>query len=246
VQEKDTVFGPFPTTRLSLIDHVDRPDSPEHRAAWEAFFDAYWPPLYAYLRRSRSTREEALDLLQDFFLAGVEGKIVGRYDPAKGKFRTYLLVCLTNLRRNALRKERVRPDRQAVRIGSTAAADAFLEGHPAADPEWVFEEEWRSRVAIRGRASLEARLAGERDQTSLRILSEWVFASARPAGSELAAALGITPGDLYTRATRLRQAFAAEVEREVRAWSARPEGECGEVVSALLPDVEGAGAAASE
>ncbi|MBI4613069.1 MAG: sigma-70 family RNA polymerase sigma factor [Planctomycetes bacterium] len=234
MDKRDTYGGPFPSTHPSLVAHVGHPESPEHREAWETFFRGYWPPLYAYLRRSGSSREEALDLLQDFLLAGVEGRVLSRYDPARGRFRTFLLACLANLRRKARRHDRVRPDRRALRIGSTAEGDAFLEARPDSSPEEVFESDWVRQVGARGRGAFEARLQAAGDELSLRLVREWVFAERRPAGAELARELGITPSDLYSRATRLRHAFATQIELEVRAWSGDPERERREVISSLL------------
>ncbi|MBI4618473.1 MAG: sigma-70 family RNA polymerase sigma factor [Planctomycetes bacterium] len=224
----------FPGTRPSLVALVAKPLAPEYREAWGTFFRGYWPPLYAFLRRSGSTREEALDLLQDFFLQGLEGRILAHYDPSRGKLRTFLLACLSNLRKKAKRHDRARPDGRAFPIHSTEEGDAILATRPGDDPQKAFEEEWIRQVQARSRASLEARLRAAGDVLSLRLLAEWVFTDRRPAGAALAKELGITPGDLYTRATRLRQAFASEVEVQVGSYSPEPAAERDEILSSLV------------
>ncbi len=179
-----------------------------------------------------------MDLLQDFFVAGVEGKVLPRFDPKRGKFRTFLLVCLSNARRNARRHERARPDGSALRIDSTREGDALLAAPTTLSGEDAFEAEWMRQVGARGRAALEARFRAAGDEVSSRLLRDWVFAALRPAGADLARELAISPGDLYMRATRLRRAFTAEVESEIRAWSGEPGPECEEVLSLLLAPEE--------
>jgi len=51
---------------------------------------------------------EAEDLTQDFFVTILDGKMLGRADPERGKFRTFLLKALTNFLANARDKERAK------------------------------------------------------------------------------------------------------------------------------------------
>jgi hypothetical protein len=53
-------------------------------------------PLYAYVRRRGYAPEEAQDLTQGFFLHLLEHKTLGRADPLRGKFRSFLLGSLQN------------------------------------------------------------------------------------------------------------------------------------------------------
>lgn len=212
----DSHGGAFPPTRLSLFDLARRREAPEFRAAWSDFFRAYGPPLYAWLRRTGSDPEQARDLLQDFFLEGLEGDLLKQYDPARGRLRTWLLACLRNFRREDLRRRRVRPEgRGQVALGFDSAALEPVDAREK-DPERAFDEEWARRLLTESIAALEARLAAAADERSLRILREWVLADERGQAEVLAVALGITAGDLYTRATRLREAVGEEMEAQVR------------------------------
>jgi RNA polymerase sigma factor (sigma-70 family) len=56
----------------------------------------YWPPLYSFVRRRGYSAADAQDLVQDFFVHLLETKAYARTQPAKGKFRTFLLVSLKN------------------------------------------------------------------------------------------------------------------------------------------------------
>ena len=69
---------------------------PGFQAALSELYRIYWYPLYAYVRRRGHAPEEAQDLTQGFFLHLLEHKTLGRADPLKGKFRSFLLGSLQN------------------------------------------------------------------------------------------------------------------------------------------------------
>lgn len=215
----DSRRGPFPATRSSLVRLAADPSAPGWRAAWERFFSDYWQPLYAYLRRTGSDSQEALDVLQDFFLLGLEGKLLGPYDAARGRLRTYLLTCLGNHRRKAWRRERARPDRAPVWLGGDAVG---VVEPTAADPAEAFERDWNHRLFELAIEEIRSRLA-ETDPTDVRLLEEWVLSARRPAAADLAADLNLSRAALYTRATRLRRAISSEVERRLAFLQTHPE-----------------------
>lgn len=212
--------GAFPVTHASLVELAAQPEAPGFRDAWERFFRAYWPPLYAWLRRAGNDRETALDLLQDFFVEGLEGRILAQYDPARGRLRAFLLGVLRMRRIQGIRRERRRRDRQRLDFLTPEAVETALAQRATDDPDRAFDEEWIRHIWTRSRALFEERLAGAKETLSLRILREWVFRTRRRSAADLAAELAITTGDLYTRATRLRQAFAQEVETRIRLYAA--------------------------
>lgn len=209
--------GAFPSTHLSLVQLAAAPDQPGWQQAWERFFRGYWQPLYGYLRRTGSASDDALDLLQEFFLLGASGDLLVRYDPSRGRLRSYLLTCLSNLRSKARRADRARPDRQAwLRIEDAPEPEA-------GDPDLAFEAEWNRCVQLRAIERVREQLARGKDELALRVLDEWVLRSPRPGADEVAASLGVSANALYTRASRLRKSLVTEVERALRWFAARPE-----------------------
>jgi DNA-directed RNA polymerase specialized sigma24 family protein len=69
--------------------------APGFQAALGELYRIYWYPLYAYVRRGHAP-EETQDLTQRIFLHLLEHKTLGRADPLKGKFRSFLLGSLQN------------------------------------------------------------------------------------------------------------------------------------------------------
>ena len=84
----------FPTTRWTLVIAAAHPRGGETQAALASLCEAYWYPLYAYLRRRGYAPEQAQDLTQSFFTRVVEGRYLDRADPDKGRFRSFLLTSL--------------------------------------------------------------------------------------------------------------------------------------------------------
>src|SRR5229473_8512758 len=84
----------FPTTRWTLVIAASDPQRKEARYALVSLCEAYWYPLYAYVRRRGYPADRAQDLTQEFFTRVVEGRYLDRADPEKGRFRAFILTSL--------------------------------------------------------------------------------------------------------------------------------------------------------
>src|SRR5437879_11257958 len=85
----------FPVTRWSVIDAVKSEDPAEHIRALDTLFEAYWKPVYKYVRlRWNRPAEDAQDLTQGFFAELLERALLAKYDSSKSKLRTYLRLCV--------------------------------------------------------------------------------------------------------------------------------------------------------
>jgi RNA polymerase sigma-70 factor (ECF subfamily) len=62
----------------------------------EALCQRYWYPVYAYIRRRGSRREEAEDLTQGFFAQFLKKGYVKQARAERGRFRSFLLVAVKN------------------------------------------------------------------------------------------------------------------------------------------------------
>src|SRR6476646_10129188 len=93
--DPDTAIGgprhQFPTTRQSLVDAA----AARGTDALAAIAEVYWKPAYKHVRiQWRRSNEEAKDLVQGFFAALLEQDILAKFDPEKGRLRTYLRACI--------------------------------------------------------------------------------------------------------------------------------------------------------
>ena len=136
----------FHTTHWSLIAAARDSDTDEAREALAALCEAYWYPLYAFIRRQGYTMEDARDLTQGFFARLLEKDYLADVDRTKGKFRSFLLACckhfLANERDRATALKR--GGGVAIRSLDCGAAESRYNEDLAHDmtPEKLFERRW--------------------------------------------------------------------------------------------------------
>ncbi|MBN2292271.1 MAG: sigma-70 family RNA polymerase sigma factor [Pirellulales bacterium] len=64
--------------------------------AWEEFFGRYWSLIFAFARRRGCSEHTAEEVVQDVMLKVFEQKDLFRYDPSRGRFRSWLGTLVTN------------------------------------------------------------------------------------------------------------------------------------------------------
>src|SRR5687767_3134100 len=82
----------FGSTHWTVVLEAARQDSPAGQAALGTLCRTYWKPIYAFIRRSGHSREDAEDLTQDFFARLVEKNWLASVTREGGKFRSVLLT----------------------------------------------------------------------------------------------------------------------------------------------------------
>jgi RNA polymerase sigma-70 factor (ECF subfamily) len=216
----------FATTHWSLI-LAARGSSPEARAALEELCRRYWYPLYAYIRRRGHTADAAQDLTQELFARLLERDDLAALDPARGRFRAFLLTACRHFLANE--HDRARTLKRgggrrilALDLGDADRRYAAEPGHEQT-PERLFERRWaltlldqvlrvlRQRYEAAGQADLFERLKGT------------LTGAADGAYAEAAAALGMTEGAVKVAAHRLRQRYRALLRDEIAQTVADPD-----------------------
>ncbi|HEV7406402.1 MAG TPA: RNA polymerase subunit sigma-24 [Chthoniobacteraceae bacterium] len=86
----------FQTTRWSRVRDAVSGDDPEARRALDALCEAYWYPIYAYIRRRGCGSHDAEDLTQGFFAHLLERGALAAADRGRGKLRNFLLACVNH------------------------------------------------------------------------------------------------------------------------------------------------------
>lgn len=80
----------FKTTRWNLVQACGS------LKALETLVFIYWKPLYFFARQHGLDNETAKDVVQSFFSLMIERDVLSKADPARGRFRTFLLTALSN------------------------------------------------------------------------------------------------------------------------------------------------------
>jgi hypothetical protein len=84
--------GNFPSTCWSLVLAAKGRAEPRARQALASLCEAYWYPLYAFIRRRGSPPDRAGDLTQEFFTRLLGEGFLDGVDPVRGRFRAFLLA----------------------------------------------------------------------------------------------------------------------------------------------------------
>ena len=160
----------FHTTHWTMVLAARDKDGTVAREALASLCSTYWYPLYAFIRHQCSSPHEAEDLTQEFFFRFLERHALGSVQPAAGKFRSFLLVCLKNFlanereRAHAQRRGRGQPLVSLDRVDAETRYSLEPADHLA--PEAVFERRWAFAVLERTMAGLrrEYSASGRREQ----------------------------------------------------------------------------------
>ena len=222
----------FPGTRLSVVERTRSNDAAVRRVALDTIIEAYWKPVYKYLRMKWSlTPDEAGDLTQEFFTSALEKDVVEKYDPARARFRTYLRMCLDGFASNARKAERRLKRGGAVTLvplDFETAEGEIVTREPAvdADVDELFYREWVRALLERSVADLK-RAA---DDAGRGVMFE-VFArydlvddqDARPTYAEIARALGLTAATVTNHLAAMRKQFRTILLERLRELTSSEE-----------------------
>jgi RNA polymerase sigma-70 factor (ECF subfamily) len=137
----------FPATRWSLIVSLGDVDERSAEKALAELCQLYWYPVYAFIRRSGGSPEDAEDLTQDFF-----ANVIRRGDFEKvghrpsARFRSYVLASVKNLMAADYRKRTTKSRGNRAEILSIDAklGEKQFQNEPVEflTPEGLFERRW--------------------------------------------------------------------------------------------------------
>jgi len=206
----------FPVTRHSAIAAAQSSDPKERSGGHEALIRAYWKPCYAYARlRWRLSNEDAKELAQEFFTQAFADDLFARYEPARGRFQSFLRGCLEL----HAKKQRER-DGRLVR-GEGARPVELPDVAFEEQQEGVFQREWRRHVLELGVEALRARCESEEKQSWFALLERYDLhdpqSGPRPSYAELAREFAIpettVTNQLHWARGALRELVLLELER---------------------------------
>ncbi|MBI2931851.1 MAG: sigma-70 family RNA polymerase sigma factor [Planctomycetes bacterium] len=210
----------FQATLWTQVLKAGDPAHPDAREALERLIGLYWKPVYFFLRRKGHSVEDSKDLTQAFFARLLERGTLGNADPARGKFRTYLLGALEYF----LRDER---DRRCAQKRQASFDFATAETHFR--PEHTFERDWAFAVLERA----FVRLKEERPEQAS--LAAALRGEAVPY-AELAGAMGTTEANVKVLVHRARKRLREILVEELRSTvqdDAQVQAELGDLFRAF-------------
>jgi RNA polymerase sigma factor (sigma-70 family) len=215
----------FPTTRWTLVLAAGDPRRKDARCALVSLCENYWYPLYAYVRRSGYPADQAQDLTQEFFVRLLEGRYLDRAEPAKGRFRSFILTSLKFF--VADEKDR---ERALKRGGGALVALEFPAGEeryqrePAHDetPERIFERRWALSVLDRVVEKLRNDFIRHGRPEHFERLKVFLLGQSDAPYATLAREMNTSEGALKVAIHRLRKRYRELFRQEIADTVADP------------------------
>jgi len=219
----------FQTTHWTMVLRAGETQSDSSaQKALSNFCEAYWPPLYAFVRHRGHASSEAQDLVQGFFTHVLEQNTLSRADREKGKLRTFLLGSFQNYLFNEYDRGR------ALKRGGGHQILSIDEHLPEAEASMMetmhlsdsaaYDLVWASNIVKRAWQHLESAFEAEGRAEWLEVLRPFVAGGGRtPLSQEEAAAkLGVPIATLRTWLSRLRQRYREGLRTEVASTVSDP------------------------
>lgn len=210
----------FQTTRWSLILASNGDGEPAHQALTQ-LCEAYWRPVYVYVRCQGFDADKAADLTQAFFLHLLEHHGFQKADVSRGRFRAFLVTCARNFLTNARQRDLTirrgaRKPHESLDAVEAEGAVALMAADGESSPEAMFERQWALKVVERAIERLRVNYV-RRGQTEVFDALRPFLTSDAPEDSRTGGVGTDGVSDSATRAAlhRLRQRFGEALRAEV-------------------------------
>ena len=214
----------FQTTHWNVVLAARQHDAAGSEQALSELCQTYWFPLYAYVRRHGHERAEAQDLTQEFFARLLDKDSLQGLDPAKGRFRCFVLGALKHFLANEWRRDRTARRGGAVTFVSWEAENAenqYLAEVPEASlPETVYDQAWALALLRRVHETLRGEYVRSGSGALFEVLEVHLSGgNGGPTYAEAAAKLKMTEAAVKMAVLRLRHRYRdllrAEITRTV-------------------------------
>jgi RNA polymerase sigma factor (sigma-70 family) len=223
---------PFPATRHSIVAAIRSDRTEVRRSAFDALVQAYWKPVFKYVRlKWRASPDEAADLTQGFFLRAFEKDFFASFDPARARFRTFLRTCLDRFVANARQAEgRLKRGGGAIIVPidlPEAERELELQARSAiTDFDAFFHREWLRGLFAAAASQLRESCTARGRPQRFAIFEQYDLAAderQQPSYGELARRFGVSATDVTNELAAARREFRRLVLAALRDQCASAE-----------------------
>ena len=216
----------FSTTHWSLVIRAADKRHPAADRALAALCERYWFPLYAFVRREGHNEHDAQDLTQAYFARLLEKSDLDDVDPARGRFRSFLLASLRHFLSNVRDRERAGKrggGRPALALDFFDAESRYVrELAEQWSPESLFHRRW----ALETLSAALTRLRGEWNEPDRHELfvavEDAITGDEARTHADIAAQFEMTEGAVKTAVHRLRRRYRELLREEIAQTVADP------------------------
>jgi RNA polymerase sigma-70 factor (ECF subfamily) len=209
----------FDTTRWSLVLAAGG-DDPASRAALATLCEAYWYPLYAFVRRQGRSADDARDLTQAFLASLLERRDVERVRQERGRFRSFLLASLKHFLANETARLQTLKRGGGIKFLPLTVheAEGRYRYEPAAPatPETIFERRWALTVIDRVMTELRGEAVRQGGGDQFDRLKSCLLGGAPEGGyAAVGRELSMSDGAVKVAVHRLRRRFQRALREHI-------------------------------
>ena len=212
-----------------MVARAGDEETPAAAAALEQLCRTYWRPIYAWLRRSGQAPADAEDLTQGFLASLIQRNSLQTANPAKGRFRSFLLAALTNFvsdQRDKARALKRGGGQNLIMLDDTESAESFYARQTASNeesPDRHFDRHFAEALFARARRRLRDECTGRGKLAHYEALGPEASQGVHSGLQSRGEALGLTAQAARNVAHRLRLRYRDFIEEEIRCIVARDE-----------------------
>jgi RNA polymerase sigma-70 factor (ECF subfamily) len=204
--------GQFRTTHWSVVLAAREEASPQASDALAQLCQAYWYPLYAYIRRQGYPPHDAQDLTQEFFARLLKNKILKAVQQERGKFRWFLLSAVKRFLANEWNRDhaakRGGTDRRVSLDEDGAEIRYCGEISDRITPDKLFDQSWALTLLEQAQAQLQSEYARNNQGELFERLKVFLSGDRAPLShAEVGALLGMSVGAVKVAVHRLRARY---------------------------------------
>lgn len=218
----------FPTTHWTMVQVVQGEDKELAAVALETLCKRYWYPVYAYLRRSGISAEDAEDLAQMTFQKLVADETLRYVRQERGRLRTFLVGLIRQVISHKNRHDRAEKRGGGAPILSLEEAGArdrySQEPADLLDPQRLYEHAWAMQVLETVREKLRSSfIKNGRLQAWEAVEPHLGWDEEQAPFAELGTRLNSNETAARVLVHRLRKKFRDLLEEEISLTVASPE-----------------------
>ncbi|MFK7768863.1 MAG: RNA polymerase sigma factor [Mariniblastus sp.] len=194
------------------------------REALSQLCQQYWYPLYAFVRRKGFERTQAEDLTQAFFTDLLEKNRLEKAEPARGRFRSFLLASLNNFIANHWRAESAekRGGGQTVLSIDYEQADSRYRERGSMEvvsheisAEKVFERNWALSILDQTLMAVGEQYDQSGKPELFEALKGFLTGDENLPYADVAQSLGMKEGAIKVAVHRMRQRYGQQLRLQI-------------------------------
>ncbi|HOW66695.1 MAG TPA: sigma-70 family RNA polymerase sigma factor [Candidatus Paceibacterota bacterium] len=227
-EEDETPSGVFATTHWNVVLAVGHTADVQASAALEKLCRTYWYPLYAFVRRQGHSPHDTEDLLQGFFARFLEKHYLGDVNPAKGRFRSFLLAAMKHYLANEW--DKAKAVKRGGRIdflsleGEAAESRYYEEPVSELTPEKLYEQRWAYELLERVMERLQSEFVASGQGPLFEALKDSLLGERQGVSyADVAVLQGLSEEAVKKRVQRMRKQYQRLLREEIAHTVARPE-----------------------